>query len=301
MGYYDYDVASVRQAYRYKAARSAVLNPLLGRWWHSTDVAGAMKKLRSLWHKHLRIMQQAGWVKLSNGNRNLVYAANCPPFGVMTKQSARCCKLSFCPFCYARSNVLTPFMRLERAIYGSYEPDAKPLRDDLVMVDFCTKRTLRPAFVGETKKRDWTAENIYEVAVMGAISIVRGGRHRELDAWEPLGGVIHHRVVPGERRGIVRVTRSGIFLCQRDRFNADAFKPGVFEKHDHRVQEPTKKNLYKVAGRIFGYPAGLLDLPADDLIAYLDMMRKVRLMSCFGLVKADRSEDEECSTDGGND
>jgi hypothetical protein len=259
-----------------------------------------MKKLRSLWHKQLRIMQQAGWVKLKNGNRNLVYASNCPPFGVLTKQSARCCKLSFCPFCYARSNVLTPFMRLERAIYGSYEPDAQPLRDDLVMVEFSTRRTLRPAFIDKSKQRNWAADDVYETVLRGAISIVRGGRHRELDAWEPLGGVIHHRVVPGERRGIVRITRSGIFLCQRDRFNAAAFEPGTFEKHTCRVHEPSKKHLFEAAGRVFGYPAGLLDIDADDLIGYLEMMRKVRLMSCFGLVKADHSEEEECSEDGGS-
>ena len=142
MGFYEYDVTSIRRAFRYKAARSVVLNPLFGRWWLKQDIPEVLSKLRRLWHKRLLVLQKAGWTRLAVGNGKFPYAANCPPFGVTTDQQGRVCKLLACPFCHARK-ALDAFMQLERVLYGSFEPEATPRRSDVVLVDFRTRRTLQ--------------------------------------------------------------------------------------------------------------------------------------------------------------
>jgi hypothetical protein len=143
----EYRVIAVRRAYRYRAMRGAVFFPLFGANWLRRTPEESLSKLRRMWYKRIRSLKKAGWARLPD-ELATQYMRNCPPFGVITKSSARCCNVALlCPFCYARRYVLESFLAVERVLYGGTDPAAKPA-PGWNLVEFrrpsrCRRRTCR--------------------------------------------------------------------------------------------------------------------------------------------------------------
>ena len=115
--WYRFRVTKVLSAYRYKAARAAVLSRL-GKAGapRQSDIPAALDWVREQWRARLYALRAAGWSRLGKP-KDFSYAANCPPFGVLTaRTSRRCGWSSLCPFCYARERVIAPFRKLEAGL-----------------------------------------------------------------------------------------------------------------------------------------------------------------------------------------
>lgn len=281
MHFLPYDVVSVRDAYRYKAARNSVLTPIFGTWWRKYEVPEAMSKLREFWQHRLYYWQKAGLSRLAKPSKAIVYASNCPPFGVTTENTARVCNWMLCPFCYARRNTLTAFMRLEMALYGSYDGKAPLRMPDVSLYWFCSSDSMisdKPDIAPDDHRKRL-------LRYFGEV-LLRKDRHCEKNVLKPLGGVIFHRIVPDvEDPTKCLFQRSGIFICEDDLVHQRKrkCKPDT-NHHESGVLEPTRKNLYKAARNVFSYPRSWLDLEPSDIELYLNAMRRLRMLSCFGCV-----------------
>jgi len=94
---FDYNIESVRQSWAWRTARSAVLNHALSSW-RKDGPAKAMERLRSLWKMRLLDLRDAGLPR--SAGKDHQYLRNCPPFGVRTSVTGRCCQRALiCPFC----------------------------------------------------------------------------------------------------------------------------------------------------------------------------------------------------------
>lgn len=252
-----------------------------------------MDTLRGLWHKRLRQMHMAGWPKIADP-RQWQYMRNCPPFGGdFTDTSRRCDVKLYCPFCWARRFVLHPFMSLEKALYGGFSrnPPCNLILPypDLTLVEFTRTYVLKPHTGIE-----WTSD-IKRAMIEHARRIITGpDRRDEISLFEPLGGVVLHRVLMCKKA--YRLKRSGILIC---RMPADYRVPEWVAdlKAQNRFsgnrwpRNQIRKALLKVAfSRRFSYPKLLFDAKPDDVFNYLHGLRGVRMLSTFGICRPSKSQ-----------
>lgn len=129
---FDYVVTAVRDAYRHRTSRKAVLLPLLGKTAPGSFndlrmIDEAMYQLRQLWHRRIEQMRNAGWLP-AQSDKHVQFLRNCPPCGVQTNLYLHECGRSIlCPFCYARDYVLKPFLHIEVALFGRIGAPGVPL------------------------------------------------------------------------------------------------------------------------------------------------------------------------------
>ena len=113
---------TVWTAYRYVAARRAVLLPLVGARWCSDGPEALVRATFGVSSIHrTRVKEYGGATGLPSlrSDTGVKFAGNCPVFGLGNAPKTRTCNLfPLCPLCYARRNIIEPFMRFERLIYG---------------------------------------------------------------------------------------------------------------------------------------------------------------------------------------
>ena len=138
-----FKITRVYDSYASRAARTAVILPLLHVVGTAKQAHKDLSDLRQCWSRRVLDLREAGWRALKT-DKDANYMMNCPPFSVETDTRARPCqKALICPYCYARHHVLEPFRRAERVLYGCVgKPKTvpKPIRSDLRVFWFRAER-----------------------------------------------------------------------------------------------------------------------------------------------------------------
>lgn len=277
-------VKSVFSAYRYVAARSAILRPFSDRAGR-TDVVKATDRLRLMYRIRLDALQSAGW-NVMEDRKKIRWMRNCPPVGFLLSHKTRCCnKPLVCPFCYARQRVLFPFRKLETALYGAtgkYTDDAGKLlglaRPDLKILRFSIVTDGSAGCATPFDSKDGLFKH-WEYLREG----LNGHRWWEARALKAEYGTVLLKIFPyakGERLGMIR---AGVLLVSEDRL------PDVGQLHDYaeaggrlEVYEPSKKNLCSAMSRAFIYPARMMRADPTVTARLLELMRNTKVQSWYG-------------------
>jgi len=284
-----FEVTKVRWACRYMACRGAVLTRIFGKDWPSYGVPEAMGRLRRMWHKKLMLLEQAGWSRLKS-RLNMQYMRNCPPFGVTTDDKSRRCDVQLlCPFCYARRNVLDSFMQLEMALFGSFHPQAKLVlpHKDLRLIEFTRIYPLWPH-----KGVPWSVDS-RDALIYTVKQLIRQQRNTEVEYFRPIGGVVLHRMDMRKRNW--PLIRSGVLIRDPSVGEIPALPKEWQELIDSRLlfieKHPrdriNKTLLSRIVSRRFYYPSGLLTWPEEDVVAYVEGMRHVKMKAQIGICRSD--------------
>lgn len=279
-----YTYLGVRQAYRWRTMRSAVLTPLLGLEWQTGDagVVWGMEEVRAMWRARLASLREAGWPPVRE-SADFKYMVNCPPFGVFTdRPKMRTCKrAAVCPFCYARLYVFEAYTYLEQVLYGTtdpYEPGTKknrrPLFDDHVLLDY--------RFAADVRSANWGRGGVLSDACPRTKAYMRKYRAAEARALKPLAAAVLHRVAPDRDADKLVVYKGGVALTK-----ASAMPPPLAELYGRprcrwAVTRADKKGLYEALGRAFAYPRYLMTGPADVVAAVLVGMAGSHMLASYG-------------------
>jgi hypothetical protein len=110
--------------------------------------------------------------------------------------------------------------------------------------------------------------------------LISVGRRNEVDLHRAEAGAVVHTVEPVAGGGAL-LRRSGLLLTRQP-------GPGlVIVKGKDRVHEaPTRAILASACARVLSYPAGLLSLPAEDVIKVLAALRYGHLLATYGAHEA---------------
>jgi hypothetical protein len=273
----DYRFAPVRyrRGCRYRAGRGALLTALLGDEWVKDGIAHAMQQVRELWWQMLVELRKRRWPPVMQEGYG--YLRNCPPFGITTRDPARCCRRALiCPFCYIRERVIDPLSALEMALYHSFRKNAELVDPNVVLVEFETVRRLAPP--------EWTPE-LRHATLIRYRDYVLPDRRLEVDLLRPIGGFVSHRL--DFEAGAFPAYRSGLLVCPRPADGDEIILPEPAEgKRRYQVwPEITKKVLAHAAARVFRYPSGLLLQPASTLITYMDEMKDCQVLTRYGFMR----------------
>lgn len=269
-------VTHVREAYRHRAARQAVITPLLGPDLLEHDrTAEALDKLRERWHARLHALHAAKWTSIPD-QISLAYFRNCPPFGVATDTTSHPCNRAvICPFCFARERVTRPFCKLEAVLYGPSGKGTMPLlRPDLTIVSFwCQMLGTRDRF----KSGD--------ASMVDHWSVIR----RQIDAYRrdevamfqaKYASVLFKPYPMKEHLGLVR---SGVLLVAGVPKADVIAQYNAFPGRDLRVYETNRKSLMEAVTHAFSYPKRLMD--ATDVARtarFLEVTIGTRLSTWYG-------------------
>lgn len=263
-----YKPTKILRAYRFRAARAAVLGVLVPRerlWFD--NVPKAMDKLRAQWRIVISRLHHAGWSPVRD-LRSLQIFRNCPPFGVHTAvKSWSCRRALICPFCYARQHVIEPFDRLTYALTQAEETWAPSCH----LVEFSTTNWAK-------FQNNRSFVDCFRWAMEIAESPAR--RIEAFTLHDTYGGFVLQRFDFNDDTLYLR--RSGVFLIPPDcALLRDARGRRV------RVHENVnKKLLAAVLGRVCRYPPGLWrsDDPKKTCFV-LNSLRTKRLLSYFGVLR----------------
>lgn len=281
---FAFTVTRVRGAYRHVAARRAVLAPLVR---YSEGQAAVVQRqldgVRRVWAAALVALHKAGWGPVA-AERDLVFALNCPPFGVATADSARSCRRAHvCPFCYARERVTPVFGRFEEVLYGPLgaasayrvagpgSPALPVVRPDLAVVAF--RMRMRGA-VGRLEPR--TVPRHWEAAR----AAVARTRRAEVSGFGAEFGSVLFQVYPS--RGGLGVVRAGVLLAPAASAAAEAAAYAAAGGRA-RVLPANKKGLCAAFGWAYAYPKQLVDPRRAALTAaLLTAVGRARLQTWYG-------------------
>lgn len=278
---YKYQVEEVRTAFRYCACRNAVLYPLVR---SGEGIPMAMTRLRDLWHARTSVMRDTHWPQVRDP-LGLQYARNCPPFGVLTDDTGRCCQIrSVCPFCFARNYVLRPFMFIEQALYGSFHRDAMP-KPGYWLVEFEVRQRLCLL-----AKLPWTPERVMRHLTPWMVEYMQKHRRREVKLCQPEHAAVLHRPYIGERDGVSYggLSRSGFLLVRAGTdVAATEMMRGLKGKRGcqatmtiHRY--PTKSIMSKAATTVFRYQRSMMNFDSTCVAALLAGIKQKHLLSTYG-------------------
>lgn len=275
---FAFDVVGVRRAARWHAARAAVLWECLGPRVGEYGVEENLAKLRKRWHYRLFQLADAG-LDVSKGR--LQYMRNCPPFGVTTDTKAWCCNRPFiCPFCWARRCVIAPLIDLERILWGSTNPKAKPLHPRCRLVRVQTRYFVRPHHGLPRVGRQRAA------CLVLVRDIIKNHRDVERKTWAALAGFVVHKISQLPRG--YAVYRSGLLLL-RDGLQAETLPDPDFRGyHPQCVVEDvlqTRAAVAKAAGQSCRAPRGFLDADPEETVRLMRDLRDVRMIGTFGKLK----------------
>lgn len=108
------------EQWRYKVCRYA-LSSLTGPSGVEADeceVIAATKHLIERWRARLPVLRASGWSAVQEAYM-YVFAANCPPTGVLIDQMDLhpCNRRTICPFCWSRYYAMEAFHKFERVLY----------------------------------------------------------------------------------------------------------------------------------------------------------------------------------------
>lgn len=286
-----FEVTKVRRACRHVACRGAVFNSIFARDWMPLGVPETLTRLRRLWHARLSELEHAGWKRVQS-RLSMQYMRNCPPFGVFTEDTTRVCRLPIlCPFCFARLNVLDSYIRLETALFGSMHRKIGEIvipSPHLKLIGFTRLYPLWP-----NEGIEWTTQS-RKALIYTIKHLIAKYRHTETDVFSPLGGIVLHRT--DMRVDNWPLIRSGVLLCDAQQMSAfpkeweELREKRLLFIEQHDRSRITKSLLAEVVSRRFRYSAGLLSWPAEDVVAYLHSMRRMRLIAKYGICRHKHSK-----------
>jgi hypothetical protein len=279
-------VMSIFRAYRYQAARSAILSPFYS-FSLRNDVVPATFQLRTTWRNRLTDLRHAGWHAV-NTEKKLQYMRNCPPVGFLLARKTRVCnKPHVCPFCWGRQRVLLPFREFETILYGAtgkYVGDNGKLlpliRPDLKIVWFVTRTTGSagiqakfPVLAPETVGGHWD----YVRANMNK------NRDVEVRAFNAEYGSVTYKVYPMARDNRLGVIRAGVLLVPDDKL-PDFVTRLAYANDGGRmdVLEPSKKNLMKATRKAFAFPRPIMTASPALTAGLLNRMYYSRMQTWYG-------------------
>jgi len=280
-GLTEYKISRVYGSQCSRAARAAVVTPLLGPG-ELRDTQKVMARLRKMWQARLYALRKAGWRKLPT-HRALAYAANCPPFSVETSTKQRCCRLSWiCPFCYARDNVIEPFRAAERYLFGPRKSNV-PLRPELRIVWFSTaEHSIRdPQF------------KLVPAALPHHAAFVRGmmkSRKSEVNHFSAAAGVANYQLSPlGD--GGVGVRRTGVLLVPESEALRAAIATYLASggKCSEEPLPPTKKSLFDAFCRGMQFNRSALYSPPEAAATLLNATRGFRYRTIYGGMRTSKT------------
>lgn len=266
-------------AYRHRAARVCILRPFFT-FDERKNAALALWLLRKRWYARLVDLREAGWTVLADPKK-LTYASNCPPVGVKTSFTTRCCNKSrVCPFCWARQHVLLPFRKFETVLYGAsgpYQQNGKLLpviRPDLKIVSFSIVTSgsakAEAEFSPEGLPLHWHYLN----------SRLCYHRRREVDLFNAEYAYVLHKIYPVASRKHIGVVRSGVMLCP----DVDAAEVQRYIECGHRVEvaPANKKALFHAMLRSFTYPKPLMCEAPELMAVFLNACKSGRMATWYG-------------------
>ena len=135
----SFRINRVYDSYASRAARSAVMRPILHVAGEKRSAEKDFSALRLCWYNRVLALKEAGW-KILRSDKDAGFMMNCPPFSVKTGTKAiPCGRTSVCPFCYARYWVIRPFRAAEKVLFGCVgkpKQVPEPIRPDLRVVWF---------------------------------------------------------------------------------------------------------------------------------------------------------------------
>jgi hypothetical protein len=136
--------------WQHKASRYALSSLTSGKGVATSDVAvkKAARDLTRTWRERLKGLRRAGWSKIIDGG-GYVYAANCPPVGVIIDQTdlRSCQNPQVCPWCWCRRYVLNAWDRFDQLLFP---PDKKGEILPLDLIEICTDR-IHPVSDGDVE------------------------------------------------------------------------------------------------------------------------------------------------------
>lgn len=270
---YEFTVESVRHGYGYNAGRAGIFNPLYGDGWTGWSPKLAYAKLRRLWHWQLSRLRSRGWDKVLD-NQDHTYACNCPPFGIRCRDVSRwCARVPICPFCYARSYLISTYYALEKVIFGT-KKHPHEVDPDWRLVEFTATRSLSPA------NEVWD-DNGKRLVLKKARHLVRTERRLEVDRLQPVAGFVLHRMefFPG----VWPLKRSGVLLCKAGSLQLRRPRHGTRRQKIH--DKLTRKVLAQTLARTFAFPKTSFLVDVDDLKFYLQMFEGIRMFASYGKVR----------------
>jgi len=289
----QFKIIRIRGDYRHRATRSAVLGTILQRKLLIDDMQRNFDYLRKRWHAVLQSLAESNWKPLLDAEGdlstlNLQYMRNCPPFSVVTADKNRTCNRDrICPFCYARRNVMRPFVRMERVLYGPNSnsfrvagPGSKALpvlRPDLTLIAFRLTLKNGTAWL-KTKLTPKTLPDHWEAAK----DYIHHNRQYER-RFEPEYASSQIHLWPKSDR--IELRRSGIMLVKiaPEKVVATLKRQGM----QVIALKPCKKSLFEATTFAFRYPEDIFSKGTNPVMRarLLEIMSSTRLKSWCGIVK----------------
>jgi hypothetical protein len=282
-----FKVTSVRGATRHQFLRNAVVGPLFGSNVLRSP-ALALKLVRGFWHGLLLQLERLEWDALPD-RRSVQYMRNCPPFGVKTDDRAyRCNRSFFCPFCYARVQLMPLFTHVEHFLYGDQHPRSKPVPGYGLLVFRAVRRFDAGGPV--------CPESVVELApdVFDALA----DRRREVDYYRPECAAVLHTVWSGDRH--LKLRRSGIMLLSDTPAGLGPLYDGGWKVKMDYHPTANKASLCASAS-VFGYPAAArrrlvptrknnlprhaVDREGLAMLEWLGLSAKSRMLSTYGTLR----------------
>ena len=283
----DYTGAVVKRNSAHRAARAAVVRPLLGFEQSRDDAAvAAMTAIRKLWQYRLGELKQANWAFLCNeaGKKNLIYARSCPPYGMLTSSMhmRRCRRAMICPFCYARDYVYRNYNVIADFLFAGKEKGQRADVAGRKLVAFRTRL--------EVTVKPWTPVELH-TACLAARRYISDPSRRWLEMLlcQAEVGAVQFRLYPGPRQettGKLILVRSGLLVTKAD-VGANMVERNPHHKHNLcevvNLEEITavKKTLSILCGKVFAYPKPMLFAPVEDIVTILHAMKKCRMVGTY--------------------
>ncbi len=273
-------ITKVREAYRHRACRRAVLIPLIGPR-AVADIKKHFDDLRRMWHASLYGMRAVNWEPILS-EKNLNYMRKCPPFGVVTNVKAKCCRRSaYCPFCYARERILVPFCRMERILYGSDSHYLGPDKKLLPVLHPDRKIIAYRLVTSGTKNLPRLKSGNMPIHWNAVRKSIDEYRRQEMDVFEALYGTAQFYVYP--YKGYLQLVRAGVMLAAKAPDPADVRAYNALGGRIRVYDDTNKTSLYDAFSWALRYPKGVLHCRKHNLLARLfESMRSVRMMTWYG-------------------
>jgi hypothetical protein len=279
-------VISVYNGWRHKAARMAVLTPLLGLQWQKEGIPDAMEHVRRRWWARLMAYKGLRWQRIDERKKYL-NLRNCHPFGMKVDGYTNYCNCGgmLCPFCFAREYVYKTYSFLEEVLYGD-----KELVDDygkfkraphgLKLIEFKLRKDIYL-----DKSRAWCPQNIAD-ELFDFQRRMRDNRRREIDMFACAAGVVIYTMEVSKKRKLV-AHRNGLILTREDppkEFPTSGSETSAFTFTVH-PQEPrivTRELIAHAISRVCKYPNGIFNADAEEVLAVVDGLQGFRQFSTYG-------------------
>lgn len=264
----------VVKSFRARAGRVAIASLYHGRIACPAQALKATFAARTRWQWFVGVMAEHGWPQAAT-RLKASYLRNCPMFGVTPAKGENkpsklraCMRALYCPFCYAREYPVNAYDRLvgllpegkgERVLYGT-------------------------EWAHRIDPNDYET---YDLAYEAAAAVIRSPlRRAEVDAADPLGAVVFHRVRLGlyynptlNRDEVTSLTvlRTALMVCPKGR---RVRVPGGIDLTI--TDDPGRRELASEVGRLFRYPADWYAAPPAVVAKLGRYVAKARVFSAFG-------------------